>query len=121
MTTQLNPLIRLTSGRLTVFQQQWALLQKQYALKNISEDLFTGEKRILPPWATELQAFLTQIQQNQEQLQKAYNRSIQSSLTACEPLPHDPATISRKCRLKTTRKRRRNRQRLTTSERVRDC
>ncbi len=99
MTTQLHPLIRLTSGRLTVFQQQWALLQKQYALKNISEDLFTREKKILTSLinqytslATELQSFLTQIQQNQEQLKRAYNRSIQRSLTAREPLPHDLAT-----------------------------
>lgn len=99
MTIQLNPLIRLTSGRLTVFQQQWALLQKQYALKNISEGLFIGGKKILTSLInqytslqTELQSFLSQIQQNQEQLQKAYNRSIQRSLTAREPLPHDMAT-----------------------------
>ncbi len=99
MTTQLHPLIRLTSGRLTVFQQQWALLQKQYALKNISGDLFTKEKKILTSLinqytslATELQSFLTQIQQNQEQLKKAYNRSVQRSLTAREPLPHDLAS-----------------------------
>ena len=99
MTTQLHPLIRLTSGRLTVFQQQWALLQKQYALKNISGDLFTREKKILTSLinqytslATELQSFLTQIQQNQEQLKTAYNRSVQRSLTAREPLPHDLAS-----------------------------
>ncbi len=99
MTERLNPLIQLTSDRLTVFQQQWALLQKQYALKNISEDLFTGEKNILTSLInqytsllTELQSFLSQIQQNHEQLKKAYNRSIQRSLTARGLLPHDPAT-----------------------------
>jgi len=99
MTAQLTPLIRLTSGRLTVFQQQWALLQKQYALKNISEDLFTGEKKILTALinrytalSTELQSFLSQLQQNEEKLKKAYNKSIQRSLTAREPLPNNLAT-----------------------------
>ncbi len=99
ITTRLHPLLRLTSGRLTVFQQQWALLQKQYALKNIPEELFTGERKILTSLInrytslqTELQSFLLQIEQKQEQLQKAYNRSIQRSLTAREPLPHDLIT-----------------------------
>ena len=99
MTTRLHPLLRLTSGRLTVFQQQWALLQKQYALKNIPKELFTGERKILTSLInrytslqTELQSFLLQIEQKQEQLQKAYNRSIQRSLTAREPLPHDLTT-----------------------------
>ena len=92
----LNSLISLTSDRLTVFQQRWTLLQKQYALKNISSSFFPKEKKILinlidqfSSLLTMMQSFNTQVQQDIDRVAKAYAKSVQQSLTARQPLPHD--------------------------------
>ncbi|HEB68136.1 MAG TPA: mechanosensitive ion channel [Desulfobulbus sp.] len=93
---ELRSLISLTSDRLTVYQQKWTLLQKQYALKDISPDYFTKEKRLLTDLIdqfssllTMMQSFSAQVQQNIDSVAKAYSTSIQQSLTARQPLPHD--------------------------------
>ncbi len=95
---QLKPMISLTTGRLDVFQQQWTLLQKQYALKNISEELFTREKKILTNLIEQfnsllsmVQSFNTQIQQDLNHVEMAYGTSVRQSLTARQSLPHEPA------------------------------
>ncbi|HHD57293.1 MAG TPA: hypothetical protein ENK89_06425, partial [Desulfobulbaceae bacterium] len=98
MKEQLKPLITLTTGRLNVFQQQWALVQKQYALKNISEDFFSREKKILTNLIEQfnsllslLQSFDIQVQQDLDRVEAAYGKSVRRSLSARRTLPHEPA------------------------------
>ncbi len=93
---RLQPLITLTSDRLTVFQQQWALVQKQYALKNVSGSVFTKEKEILTDLIDQLSAMLAdmksfsaEVQQDLTRVNKAYGKSVQQSLTARQSLPRD--------------------------------
>ncbi len=92
----LKSLISLTSDRLTVFQQRWTLLQKQYALKNISPDFFSKEKSLLTglidqfsSLLTMMQSFNTQVQQDIDRVATAHAKTVQRSLTARQPLPHD--------------------------------
>ncbi len=94
--SQLAPMIGVTRGKLEVLQKQWALLQKQYALKNISSSLFTREKKIVTGLIDQfssllntMKAFQTQIQQDIQKVESAYARSVQQSLTAHENLPRD--------------------------------
>ncbi len=96
---QLEPLITLTSARLNVLQERWALLQKQYALKNISKYLFRKEKKILTDLIDQFTSLLatmnlfnTDIQENLDRVGRAYAKTVQQSLTARQPMPHDLAT-----------------------------
>lgn len=95
---QLVPLLSVTTGKLDVLRQQWALLQKQYALKNISGSLFSREKKILTgliddfsPLLNSMKAFKVLIQQDIQRVKSAYARSVQQSLTARQTLPGDIA------------------------------
>jgi potassium efflux system protein len=92
---QVEPMVTLTSGKLSVLQQQWSLLQKKFALKNISEDSFQKEKKIqtglIEQYNTLLetqQFFEKQIRENLEQVERIYGENIQLSLTARQVLPH---------------------------------
>ncbi len=96
---RLEPLTTLVSGKLDVLQRQWSLLQKQYALKNISARTFNIEKKILTDLIDQfstlqnrLQSLKRQLQHDMERVNQAYSKSVQQSLDAREPLPHDLAT-----------------------------
>lgn len=93
---RLQPLITLTSDRLAVFQQQWTLLQKQYALKNVPASVFTKEKEILTNLIDQLTLMLAdmkslsaEVQQDLTRVNKAYGENVQQSLTARQSLPQD--------------------------------
>ncbi len=99
MVDKLNPLMALTQGRLNIFQQQWTLLQKQYALKNVSRYFFTQEKKILTglidqftSLSVTMKALHTKILLVLNRVNKAYGASVQQSLTARQSLPRDLAT-----------------------------
>ncbi len=94
ISSQLGPLMEVTTGKLEVLQKQWALLQKQYALKNISNTLFAKEKKIVTGLIDQfssllntIKSFQAQTQQDIQRVETAYARSVQQSLTAHENLP----------------------------------
>ncbi len=98
LSNRLEPLSALVTGKLDVLQRQWALLQKKYALKNISNQTFTIEKKILTglidrfsSLQTMLKSLEGQVQHDMEQVEQAYSKSVQQSLGAREPLPHSLA------------------------------
>ncbi len=99
LSSRLEPLTTLVSGKLDVLQRQWALLQKQYALKNISVRTFNLEKKILTGLIEQfstlqnrLQSLDRQLQHDMDRVKQAYSKSVQQSLDARESLPHDLAS-----------------------------
>lgn len=96
---RVEPMVTLTAGKLNILQQRWALLQKQFALKNISEQSFSQGKIILTDLITQYNALLEtqqylekQISDNLDQVEHIYGDTIQQSLTARQNLPHDLAS-----------------------------
>jgi potassium efflux system protein len=99
MQAHLEPLVSVTSGKLEVVQQEWALLQKQYALNNISGRFFARQKKLLTDLIDQfssllnaVKAFQAQVNQDIQRVKAAYARSVKLSLTARQTLPTDIAT-----------------------------
>ena len=94
VTDELQELQTLTSGKLELFSQQWSLLQKQYALKEVPARIFRKEKTILlgiieslKQQLDTLKALDTQVRQDLENVRNAYAVNIKQSLTARQILP----------------------------------
>ncbi len=94
----IEPLIAVTSGKLQIIQQEWSLLQKQYALKNISDYFFNRQKKLfndlidkLTSLLNSLKAFEVQINQDITRVNTAHSRSVKQSLTARQIIPTDLA------------------------------
>ncbi len=93
---ELQQLQTLTSGKLALFSQQWSLLQKQYALKEVPARIFAQEKKILQgiidslnQQLDNLQALETRVSQALESVRNAYAANVKQSLTARQILPRD--------------------------------
>ncbi len=89
----------LTASKLDVFSQQWALLQKQYALKEIQARIFKKEKKILlgiidrlNRQLDSLKALGEQIGQDLKSVRTTYAANVKQSLTARQTLPRDLTT-----------------------------
>lgn len=95
---ELQQLQTLTGSKLELFSQQWALLQKQYALKEVPARVFRQEKKILlgmidslREQLDSLKALDSQVSQYLENVRRAYAANVKQSLTARQVLPRDLA------------------------------
>ncbi len=96
---ELRQLRTLAGGKLDLFNQQWALLQKQYALKEVPARVFRQEKKILlgiidslNQQLDNLKALDAQVSQDLERVRSAYAANVKQSLTARQTLPRDLAS-----------------------------
>ncbi|MFP7753070.1 mechanosensitive ion channel domain-containing protein [Thermodesulfobacteriota bacterium B35] len=99
LAAEVGQLRTLTTSKLDVFSQQWALLQKQYALKEIQARIFKKEKKILlgiidslNRQLDSLKSLADQIDRDLKSARAAYAANVKQSLTARQRLPRDLAT-----------------------------